>query len=79
MHSKDIITILEKQERKKLFSRLQAAAEEKGDVPPMPSLLLPKMAHTLQYTGGALLGISIGIFILFFNFMLLVWLLHLEF
>ena len=79
MYDKDILTILEREERKKLFSKLQTAAEEKGDIPPMPFLMVRKTAYPLQYTGGALLGISIGIFTLVFNFILFVRLLHLEF
>ena len=75
----EILTILERRERKKLLSYFQGAAEKTGHIPPIPFLLLRKMARPLQYAGSVLLGIFLGIFTLVFNFVLFVWLLHLEF
>jgi hypothetical protein len=75
----EIQTILEKRERKKFLSQLQASGERTGHIPPTPFLLLRKMALALQYAGSVLLGIFLGIFTLVFNFVLFVWLLHLEF
>ena len=77
--NEEILTILERRERKKFLSQLQAWAEKTGHIPPMPFLLLRKMACPLQYVGGMLLGIFLGIFTLVFNLLLFVWLLHLEF
>lgn len=79
MIDEEILTILEKKERKRFFNQIQTQSEKEGHVPPMPFLLLKKMAHPLQYMGGILLGIFLGIFILVFNFLLFVFLLHLQF
>jgi len=79
MVDEEILTILERKERRRFFFQLQALAEEEGHIPPMPSLLLRKTAHPFQYIGGILLGIFLGLFTLIFNFLLFVWLLHLEF
>ncbi|MFX0201096.1 MAG: hypothetical protein ACFFCW_33675 [Candidatus Hodarchaeota archaeon] len=75
----EVLTILERREREKFLSQLQATAEKMGYIPPAPFLLLRKMARPLQFVGGMLLGISLGIFTLVLNFFLFVWLLHLEF
>jgi hypothetical protein len=77
--NKEILAILEGRERKKILSQLQASAEKTGHIPSRPFLLLEKIALPLQYSGGMLLGIFLGIFTLVFNFLLFVWLLHLEF
>jgi hypothetical protein len=79
MINEETMTILERRERKKFLSQLQASAEKTGHIPPTPFLLLRKMARPLQYVGGALMGIFLGILTLVFNFVLFVWLLHLEF
>lgn len=76
---KEISNILVRRERKKILSQLQASAEKAGHIPPMPFLLSKKMARPLGYIGGMLLGIFLGIFTLVFNFLLFIWLLHLEF
>ncbi len=75
----EILTILEKKERKRFLNQIQAQSEKEGHIPPTPFLLLKKLAHPLQYTGGILFGIFLGIFILVFNFLLFVFLLHLQF
>lgn len=79
MINEEIVTILEKRERKRLFSHLQASAESERHIPPMPFLILRKTSRILQHTGGVLIGIILGIFTLIFNFVLLIRLLHLEF
>ncbi len=75
----EILAILEKKERKKGFCQVQTRAEKEGHIPPMPFLFLKKMSRPLQYTGGILLGIFLGVSILIFNFLLFVFLLHLQF
>ena len=74
----EIRSILEKKERRKLFSRLQALAEEEGQIPTMPCFLLRKMCYPLQYSGGILFGIFIGIVTFFLNFIIFVLLFHIE-
>ena len=79
MIDKDILTILVKMARKEILAEHQAAAERAGDIPSMPFLILRKIARPLQYTGGLLLGIMVGVMALLINFLFFVWLLHLEF
>jgi len=79
MVDEEILTIIEKKERRRFFKQIQNQAEEEGQIPPMPFLFLKKMSHPLQYMGGILLGIFLGVFILVFNFFLFVFLLHLQF
>lgn len=77
--NEEVLTILERRERKKILSQLQGLAEKTGHIPSRPFLLLEKIAFPLQYFGGMLIGVFFGIFTLVFNFLLFVWLLHLEF
>ena len=79
MINPEILTILVKLARKEILAEYQAAAERAGDIPPTPSLILRKIARPLQYIGGMLLGIMVGIIALLVNLLLFVWLLHLEF
>jgi hypothetical protein len=74
----EILAILEKIEQKRVLNQIQLQAKEDGHIPPLPFLLLKKLARPLQYTGGIIIGIFLGIFILFFNFLLFVFLLHLQ-
>ncbi|MCF6158407.1 MAG: hypothetical protein E3K32_07510 [wastewater metagenome] len=74
----EIVVILEKRERKRFFYQIQRESEEKGLIPPAPFLFLKTMVRPLQYTGGILLGVFLGIFSLIFVFLLFVYLLHLE-
>lgn len=74
-----ILSTLQEREKKRLLKQLQTQAEEDGYIPPMPFLWSRKMARPFQYTGGILLGIFLGLFTLLFNFLLFVWVLHLEF
>lgn len=75
----EILTILEKKEKKRFLNQLQSKSEEEGHIPPMPFLFLRWMACHLQYTGGILFGIFLGVFILVFNFLLFTYLLHVQF
>lgn len=77
--NEEVLTILERRERKKILSQLQGLAEKTGHIPSRPFLLLEKIAFPLQCFGGMLIGVFFGIFTLVFNFLLFVWLLHLEF
>jgi hypothetical protein len=79
MTDREISIVLEKIERKRCLSRLQALAEEKGEIPRMPFLLLRKWGRRLQYAGGFLLGCFIGIFALLVSFIVFVRLLHIGF
>ncbi|TVM04347.1 MAG: hypothetical protein CV087_00170 [Candidatus Brocadia sp. WS118] len=79
MIEEEILTILEKKERKRFFHQIQNQAEEEGHVPPTSFLFLKKMSHPLQYMGGILFGIFLGVFILVFNYLFFVFLLHLQF
>ncbi|GAN33052.1 MAG: hypothetical protein DYG83_00030 [Candidatus Brocadia sp. AMX2] len=73
----EILTILEKKEKKRFLNLLQNQAEKEGNIPPMPFLFLKKTSLPLQYAGGILLGIFLGVSILVFNFLLFVFFLHL--
>lgn len=79
MVDEEIVAILEKRERKRFFNQIQAHSEKEGHVPPMPFLLLKKMACHIQFTGGILFGIFCGVFILVLNFLLFTYILHLQF
>lgn len=79
MADNELLAILEKRERKRLFSELQTSAEKEGQVPSAPFFLLRKMAYPLQCIAGVLLGIFLGVFTLLANFLVIVWLLHLQF
>jgi hypothetical protein len=68
--------IIKERERKKFFSELQSEAEKEGRIPPMPSLMLRKFEKTLQFAGGAFLGILLGMFAVFVTYLLVVMLFH---
>ena len=48
----EILTILEKKEKRRFFHQLQSRSEEEGHIPPMPFLFFRNMAYPLQYIGG---------------------------
>lgn len=75
----EILTILEKKEKRRFFHQLQSRSEEEGHIPPMPFLFFRNMAYPLQYIGGILLGICLGVSTLLFIFILFVFLLHVQF
>lgn len=77
MTDEEIMTLLEKMEKKRFLNLIQAQATREGLIPPTPFLFLKKMSRPLQYTGGILLGIFLGVSILAFNFLLFVFFLHL--
>lgn len=79
MVDEEILTILEKKERKRFFEQIQNQAEEEGHIPPTPFLFLKKTSHSLQHMGGILFGIFLGISILVFNYLVFVFLLHVQF
>lgn len=78
MNEKEISDILDKIERKKFFRLIQTQAEKERHISPAPFLLLKKLGNVLQYTGGILLGIFSGIFVLLLIYILVVYLLHLQ-
>jgi hypothetical protein len=61
MTDKNLTRIIEKREKKKFISRLQTSAENEGHIPPMPPLLLRKMARPFQYAGGVYWGVFLGL------------------
>ncbi len=75
----EILTILEKKEKRRFLSQLQSRSEQEGHVPSMPFLFFRNMAYPLQYAGGILLGIFLGVSTLLFIFILFVFLLHVQF
>ena len=76
---KEIEIIIEKEERERYFSEIQARMEEEGIIPETPSLLLRRFKRLLEYTGGVCLGAFVGSFILLINFVIFVYFLHLDF
>jgi hypothetical protein len=76
---KEISTVLEEIERKRYFSMLQASAEEKGEIPRMPFLLMRKFRRPLQYIGGFLVACAAGLFSILLNFIIFVRILHLQY
>lgn len=78
MIDEEILTILEKKERRRFFKQIQIQAEEEGHIPPTPFLFLKKTSHPLQYMGGILFGIFLGVSILVFNYLVFVFLLHVQ-
>ena len=79
MVDEEILTIREKKERKRFFRQIQNQAEEEGHIPPMPFLFLRKISHPIQYMGGIIFGIFLGVSILVFNYLVFVFLLHVQF
>lgn len=79
LKNKELLYILEKREKERFFSHLQKKAESDGAIPPQPSLLLKKIDSLLQYVGGIFIGIFLGVFTLIINFIVFVYILHLEF
>ncbi|HZX48053.1 MAG TPA: hypothetical protein VFF47_02415 [Nitrospirota bacterium] len=73
----EILSIIEKRERRKVLSHLQLLAERDGHIPHMPSLLLERMAWPLQFSGAVLLGIILGLVTVFVAFIIIVRILHL--
>ena len=69
--------ILERRERRRILAELQAAAEERGEIPPMPRLLTRSLARPLGYAGGALVALACALVALLANFFVLVRMLHL--
>ncbi len=76
---KEIETILYKEERQRYLSELQTRKQEEGIVPHTPSFLLYTFRYLLEYIGGACLGCFVGAFTLLVNFIIFVYVLHLEF
>jgi len=68
MKEKKLITIIEKREKKKFISHLQTLAENEGHIPPMPFLLLRKMAQPFHYAGGVYWGVFLGLLSVLLSF-----------
>jgi hypothetical protein len=68
MTEKKLTRIIEKREKRKFTSRLQTMAENEGHIPPMPFLLLRKMARPFQYAGGVYWGVFLGLLTVLLNY-----------
>lgn len=79
MVDEEILTLLEKKERKRFFKQIQNQTEKEGYIPPTPFLFLKKTSRPLQYVGGILFGIFLGVSILVFNYLVFVFFLHMQF
>ncbi len=79
MIKRKIIAILEKEEKEMLFNELQVEMEKKGSIPGRPLLFLHKLRRILECTGGICLGCLIGTLAIVLNYLILVWILHVEF
>lgn len=76
MNEKKVRAIIEKQEKKRVFSALQADAEREGLIPESPIYLLRKFLVPMHYGWGFMLGVYAGIFAVFISYILAVALLH---
>lgn len=74
--SNKLDTIINEVERKKFISELQSGAERDGHIPPMPPLFLRKMEKPLQFVGGALWGILLGMFSVVVTYVIVVMIFH---
>lgn len=79
MITREIEIIIEREERQTYLSELQTRMKEEGIIPQPPFLLVHTLRHLLEYIGGACLAFFVGTFVLVINFIVFVWLLHLEF
>lgn len=79
MITREIEIIIEKEERQRHLSELQTRMQEEGIIPQPPFLLVHTLRRLLEYIGGACLASIVGTFVLVINFIVFVWLLHLEF
>ena len=77
--SKEVIAILEKEERQRLLSELQLKMEEDGIIPKASLPLAIRFRYFFECIGGMCIGCLIGAFSLMINFVVFVWMLHLQF
>lgn len=78
LDNRDIVHIIETQERKKILSHLQTLAIKSQQISSPPHLILKTLSNPLQYAGSIFFGIFIGVCSLVFSFLLFVYLMHLE-
>jgi hypothetical protein len=74
----DIRQNIEAVERKKALAALAALEVDEGFVPPGDGFS-EKARSRLEFGGALLVGVMLGFMTLVFNFMLFVWLFHVEF
>ncbi len=65
-------------ERFNILTQIQQEEQRQGHIPPSPRLWLRIHHKFLEATGAVMLGISLGMLTAIFNFILFVYLLHLE-
>jgi hypothetical protein len=74
----EIKEVIEKIEKERLIKELSLLEQKAGNVKKSP-LLTEGTKFYLEFLGMLSMGLGVGIFSLIFNFLLFVWLLHLEF
>ncbi len=74
----EIKTVIERIENEKEMDKLEILEHEEGFMRIQPSLT-EKTKSYLEFLGEFSVGVIVGIITIIFNFLLLVWLLHLEF
>ncbi len=79
MDEKDLIPLIKKEEKKRAYSRLAQSVIDKGEVAPMPYLLLREFRRPIRMVFGAVIGLSMGLFSVIFVFLLVVYIMHMEF
>lgn len=70
--------VIEKIENERIMNELSLLEQQEGFVKPQPSLLDRKRSY-LEFLGKLVVGIGVAFFTIMFNFLLFVWLLHIEF
>jgi len=70
---------IEKKAKQDAFKEFVKQLEEKGVEVPEVSSFLSKNGRLLAYIGGVFLGFMPAVMAIILNFLIFVWLLHLEF
>jgi hypothetical protein len=75
MSDEELISFLEKIERKKFFKQMQSQVEKEGHLHPNPMLFqfLRKMAVPFKYIGSILWGIILSIITIFVTYIVIVY------
>jgi hypothetical protein len=70
---------IQEQEAYAILLEMQRQEERAGTIPDLPLLILRRYARFLEYIGGILFGIILGVMALLLNFILFNKMLHLQF
>lgn len=76
---KEVIAIIEREERERLLSELQRKREEEGIIPKTSFLFSIRFRYFFECIGAVCIGCLMGAFTLLANFIIFVWLLHMQF